>query len=192
MRRMIVIGLGVAIALAACQKKAEPAKSAEEAGAAAPAAAVAPAPPPMRKAGLWTQTVTSEGRSQTMKLCLDEATADKMAISNQAPDQSACARQTVTLISGGFHFESECDTGAGGKTSTTGDATGDFGANYTVKVSSVTTGAQAPSANGRHDAAITAKWEGACPAGMHPGDMQLPNGMTINPTAMAAKMGRRP
>jgi hypothetical protein len=188
MRRMIVIGLGVTIALAGCQKKAEPAKTSET--PAGPAAATAPpAPPPMRKAGLWSQTVTTEGRSQTMKLCLDAAAADKMAISNQAPDQSACAKHTVTPISGGFHFESECDLGPGGKTVTTGDATGDFGASYTVKVASVTTGAEAPSANGHHDAAIEAKWEGACPAGMKPGDMQLPNGMTINPAAMAGSMG---
>lgn len=182
MRRAIVIGMGV-LALAGCQKKSETASVVERHETNVNLAA--PAPPPMRKAGLWTQTLSSAGRTQTMKLCLDAAAAEEMQISNQGP-QSNCAKARVTPAAGGFHFESTCETGAGGKTTSRGDVTGDLAIHYTVKVATETTGSSIAQANGKRKAAIEATWEGACPAGMKPGDMQLPNGMTINPASMGS------
>ena len=35
-----------------------------------------------------------------------------------------------------------------------------------------------------------AKWEGPCPAGMAPGDMQMPNGMVMNVSKMVAGAGK--
>lgn len=187
MRRTLVLSLSLAalspLVLAACQKKTE---TAEAPAAQAPSAAL-PAPgaaaPPARKPGLWSQTVTTAGMSQTMKICFDEATDKRMAVYGQTVDQDRCEKSVVTPIAGGWRFESVCDMGSGGKATTSGTATGDFASRYEVKAVTETTGAQAPQMNGRHEMTLTAAWEGPCPAGMAPGDMQLPGGMTINMNA---------
>ena len=77
MRRVLVLCVGL-LALAACQKKSETAAVGDtpSAAATAPAASLGP---PKRKPGLWTQTVSSGGMTQTMKLCLDEATEAMIA-----------------------------------------------------------------------------------------------------------------
>jgi len=177
MRGVIVLSISV-LAVAGCQKKPEE-KAAAEAGK-APAAASAPMTPPARKPGLWSQTVTTAGVTQTMKICFDEAVDKRMAVYGQAVGQDRCAKNVVTPTAGGWRFESVCDMGSGGTTSTTGEAKGDFSSRYEVKAVTETTGAEAPQMNGRHEMSLTAAWQGPCPAGMKPGDMQLPGGMTIN------------
>lgn len=175
MRGVIVLGLSV-LAVAACQKKPEE-KAAAEAGK-APAAA--PQAPPARKPGLWSQTITTAGMTQTMKICFDAAVDKRMAVHGQAMGKDMCEKNVVTPTAGGWRFESVCDMGSGGRTTTTGEAKGDFQTRYEVKAVTETTGAEAPQMNGRHEMSLTAAWEGPCPAGMKPGDMQLPGGMTIN------------
>lgn len=197
MRRVAVLFASVAlgaVALSACQKKAETAAAAPGEPAAATAAAPAPmAGPPTRKAGLWSQTVQAEGVGQSMKVCLDADTDKKMTVWGQAAGKDACARQSFAPAPGGYSFESECDLGPGGKVVSKGSITGDFGSAYTVKVSSTTTGASMPQANGAHEMTMTAKWEGPCPAGMKGGDVAvtLPGGrqMTINMEQMTAMAG---
>jgi hypothetical protein len=182
MRRAIVLSLSV-LAVAACQKKPEEKAGGEkmgEAGKAPAATASAPMTPPARKPGLWSQTVTTAGVTQTMKICFDAAVDKRMAVYGQAVGQDRCQKNVVTPVAGGWRFESVCDMGSGGKTSTTGEAKGDFASRYEVKAVTETRGAEAPQMNGRHEMALTAAWEGPCPAGMKPGDMQLPGGMTIN------------
>jgi hypothetical protein len=181
MRQVLLLGLGV-LALAGCQKK-----EAAATGEAKTAAAAAPAAPMSmkRKAGLWSQTIATGGMTQTMKLCLDEATDQQMQVTGQAVGKDMCSENTVTPTAGGWSFKSVCSMGQGGGTVTsTGSATGDFNSHYVVKASTVTAGSSMAQANGTHDVSIEATWEGPCPAGMKPGDMQLPGGVTIN----AAKM----
>ena len=183
MRAAIVIGLGV-VALAGCQKKDDAAPSAAQTAEPAAAAPMSMA----RKPGLWTQTVQTEGVSQVIKVCLDAATDKQMQITGQAVGKDMCSENTVTPAPGGFTFRSVCDTGPGGKSVTTGSTSGDLNSNYTVKASTTTTGAQMAQANGTRAVEITAKWEGACPAGMTPGDMQLPGGITVNAAKMMGQM----
>lgn len=137
----------------------------------------APAAPP-RKPGLWSQTIaTGSARPMTMKLCIDAATNAKIsAFGSQAP----ASRQSTSPIPGGWRFQSVCDMGPGGKMTSSGTATGDFNSAYTVKATTVTTGAAHPGGNGTHNMTMTAKWEGACPAGMKGGDMTMPGGMKVN------------
>lgn len=183
MRRAIVLAVSL-LALAACQKK----EGAAATGDAPAAAATAPAMtgPPKRKPGLWTQTVSTQGMTQTMTLCLDEATEAKMTLWGQQANKDICARNVVTPGVGGWSFDSECDMGAAGKVSTKGTASGDFSSKYVVKATSVTTGSSMAQANGTHEMEMTGTWEGACPAGMKPGDMTLPGGVTMNLNAMPA------
>lgn len=181
MRVFAVLGVSL-LALAACSKKTDD-KSAAATGDAAPAAANAPAGPvgpPKRKPGLWAQTVSTAGMTQTSKLCLDEATEAKMSVWGQQMGQDMCARNVITPTAGGWSFDSECTMAGAGTIKTTGTATGDFNSKYVVKATSVTSGSSMAQANGTHQMEVTATYEGPCPAGMKPGDMILPGGMTVN------------
>lgn len=190
MRHVVLLAAGL-LALGACQKKTETAAPAGEAAPAAdavspPASAQASAAAPRRKAGLWKQTVSSQGSTQTMTLCLDDATEAKMTVWGGQVTRNACAKNDIRPAPGGWAFESECDMGGGGKVATKGTATGDFASSYVVKATSVTTGSSIPSANGTSQMEMTGTWQGACPAGMKPGDMTLPGGMTMNLNTIAA------
>lgn len=186
MRRVLVLGVGL-LALAACQKKSETAATTGDAPAASASAPAGPVSPPKRKPGLWTQTVSTGGMTQTMKLCLDEATEAKMTVWGQQASKDICETNTVTPTAGGWTFVSACDMGQAGKVTTTGKATGDFSSKYMIKATSVTTGSTMAQANGTHEMEMTGTWEGACPASMKPGDMTLPNGMTMNLNTLPGK-----
>lgn len=185
MHRVLVLGASL-LALAACQKKPEAAATgdAPAVSASAPAGNVSP---PRRKPGLWSQTVSTGGMTQTMKLCLDEATEARMTVWGQQASKDICAKNQVTPAPGGWTFVSECDMGEAGKVVTTGQATGDFNAKYVIKATSVTTGSSMAQSNGTHEMEMTGTWEGACPANMKPGDMTLPNGMTMNLNTLPRK-----
>lgn len=193
MRRTLVLGVSLfapLLALAACSKKDEAAKT----GDAAPAVATAPAGPmamPSRKAGLWSQTISTGGMDQTMKICFDADTDKKMAVWGQAMgDDNPCSKNSVVPIPGGFKVDSVCDMGPSGTITSTSTVSGDFNSAYKVKVASTTTGATIPQANGSHAVDITAKWEGPCPTGMKGGDLQIagmPAGMKMNLEEMQAQ-----
>jgi hypothetical protein len=190
MRHMIVMALG-ALALAGCQKTEEKAASADGAGTAATASA--PASLGMRKAGLWTQTVSTEGMNQTMKMCMDAASLAEASVAGQDIGKDRCSKQAVTARPGGWSFDSVCETGDGGTVTSKGTATGN-GEGYKMDVTMTTTGSPMPQANRTMNMKMEAKWEGPCPAGMAAGDIQV-NGMTINAGAMKAmkdKMGKAP
>lgn len=181
MRVCAVLGVSL-LALAACSKKADD-KTAAVTGDAAPAAATAPASPiapPKRKPGLWSQTVSTAGMNQTSKICLDEATEAKMSVWGQQMGQDMCAKNVISPTAGGWAFDSECTMTGAGTIKTKGTATGDFNSKYVVKATSVTSGSSMAQANGTHEMEVTGVWEGPCPAGMKPGDMTLPGGMTVN------------
>jgi hypothetical protein len=153
-----------------------PAPSAEET---APFAS-APAFLPKRKPGLWKQTVSASGMVQVSRICLDKDAEARLAIWGAQTGEDICAEQEVRKEAGGWAFNSRCDMGSGGTVVSRGTAKGDFDSNYTVQVQSTTSGASAPQMNGVHTASISSVWLGPCPAGMKPGDMELPNGMKIN------------
>ena len=185
MRVFAVLGVSLlasASLLAACSKKDD--KAAAPTGEAAPTAAASapagPIAPPKRKPGLWSQTVTSQGSTQTMTLCLDEATEAKLTVWGGQATADMCPKNVMTAAPGGFAFESECNLGGAGKIATKGVATGDFNSKYVIKATSVTTGSSMAQANGTHDMEMTGEWKGACPAGAKPGDMTLPGGVTMN------------
>lgn len=189
MRNALTLGVCL-LALAACSKKTD---TAAATGEAKPAAAAAPAPttgPPHRKPGLWAQTIATAGMNQTTKVCLDTDTEAKMTVWGEALGKSTCSKNSFAPAPGGWSFESVCELGAAGTIASKGAITGDFDTAYTMKISSTTTGASAPQANGTHEMTLTAKWEGPCPAGVKGGDIQMtmPDGqtMTINAEQAAA------
>jgi hypothetical protein len=190
MRVLVVLGLS-ALALAACSKKAE--EKAPQAAASASAsggnasASAGPVSMPRRKPGLWSHTMTANGSTQAMQVCIDADTDAKMSVWGQAVGKDMCSKNRIAAAPGGYAFESECDMGSMGHVVSKGAVTGDFNSAYTVKTTSTTTGSSMPQANTTSEMVLTAKWEGACPAGMKGGDITLPGGMKINMEAMTAK-----
>jgi hypothetical protein len=193
MKRVVLVAAASVLALTACSKKADTAANgatsattASAPEASKPAAAMSA---PTRKAGLWEQSMNLGKMTQTMKMCIDEATEQKMkwyATESRAGADNPCTEQSVKpKLGGGWTFHSVCKMGESGTIVSDGDATGDFGSHYTVKVTSVTTGSSMPQANGTHEMTMEGTWKGACPAGMKGGDIQLANGMTFNPTDTA-------
>lgn len=196
MRRALICTVAV-MALAGCGKKetAPPVAGTQASATASAQTAAAPAPltaPPQRRAGLWEQTISSDRMKQSVSMCLDDAFSKKMTLWGQQTGKDPCEKSVVTpRLGGGWTFSSVCDLGPGGRIVSQGVASGDFGSHYTVDVSSTTTGASMPQANGDHKMHMEATWKGACPAAMRAGDMQLSNGMTIN-MADAMDAGGKP
>ena len=180
--RGAAVGVVAALALAACQKKDDATGKGDAASGAPAASASLPADPAQfkRKPGLWNQTMTSDGATQTIKLCTDEATEAKFSLVGQQISEEMCPRNIITPKPGGWTFESECSMGGMGTSVTKGEATGDLNSRYTIKATVVTTGSSMPQANGTSQMEITAVREGDCPTGMKPGDMTLPGGITMN------------
>ncbi|MDZ4369870.1 MAG: DUF3617 family protein [Phenylobacterium sp.] len=184
MRRLFVVtgtGALAAVALAACQQKDETAAKGDAAPA-GPAVAAGPIDPATfkRRPGLWSQTMTSDGTTQVIKLCTDAATEAKFSLVGQQMTDEMCKTNTITPKPGGWTFESECSMGGMGTSVTKGEATGDLNSRYTIKATVVTTGSSMAQANGTSQMEITAVREGDCPASMKPGDMTLPGGITMN------------
>ncbi|MDP1616118.1 DUF3617 family protein [Phenylobacterium sp.] len=194
MRRLsTMMGVGLAVlALTACNRNGdgaqEPASEAAgpaEPGSAASDQATAPAAP-QRKPGLWEQRVSTEGMVQVSRICIDEALEQRLGWWGQQATTEGCEKNLVTRrADGGWQFSSVCDMGSGGKTTTSGVATGDFDTRYVVKAQSSTVGAEAPQMNGTREVNIESAWQGACPEGFRPGDMELPGGIRLNLLDMA-------
>jgi hypothetical protein len=187
-----------ALTLAACSKSAD--KQAAAGGPAGPAgeSSVTPAGAPAaqaditpsRKAGLWEQTLSSERMHQTMRMCVDAATEAKVkwwrSEGRRGDNENNCPEQNISrTLTGGWKIHSVCRS-EGMTVATDGTATGDFGSNYHVELTSVTSGSSIPEANGTHKMSMDAAWKGPCPAGWTGGDVELAGGMRmniINPTA---------
>ena len=180
MRSQVLVCAAALLALGACSKKPEtpgggPTTAAPE--AIKPAAITMPE----RRAGLWEQSMTAEKMSQVTQLCLDETVGKRLSAFGQQASKTPCEKNAVTpKLGGGWEFSSVCDLGAAGRIESHGVATGDLSSHYVVDISSTTTGAAMPQANGDHKMKLEATWKGACPADMRPGDMSMPGGMKIN------------
>ena len=133
--------------------------------------------------------------TQTIKMCVDEATETKArwwSTERRGSGQSDCAEQSVTPTPGGWAFHSVCTSGDGGKVTSDGTATGDFGTHYKVEVTSVTSGSSMAQANGTHKISMEGTWKGPCPAGMKGGDMEMAGGMRISTSGGAPHMETGP
>lgn len=182
---MAAMLVGAALPLTACDRQAS--NETEVAGG-APAVVETPS----RKPGLWKQTMTIEGLNvmQTASLCLDEATDQKVSWWAQQGARGGCDQNEVKKNpDGSWSFSSVCRLEGAMKTTTTGQAVGDFQRAYQVRAETTTENAPIPAMNRTNTVVIDASWEGPCPADMKPGDMVTPQGMklnVLNPPAMPA------
>jgi hypothetical protein len=174
-----------ALALAACNRNDQSDEPSKMAGTVVTPGGPKPTPPQtaQRKAGLWEQRISIEGVDfvQTMRVCLDAATDQKVSWWGDQNARSDCEKNLVSRQTDrNWRFSSVCDMGSGGKVTTSGVASGDFGSKYQVSAETSTAGAAAPQMNGTRKLAIDAKWEGPCPAGMTPGEVELPGGARLD------------
>ncbi len=140
---------------------------------------------PARKPGLWELKMVFEGRQMpatTMKQCTDAA-SDKVMNSNfGGMNQESCSKQDVTKSATGMIIDSVCKFGES-TTATHAVITGSFDSAYSVNITSTRQGGPptpgVPAGAATH-MKIEAKWLGACAAGQKPGDVIMPNGMTMN------------
>jgi hypothetical protein len=118
----------------------------------------------------------------SMKQCTDAASDKVMNAYFGGPAQEACSKQDMTKTATGMIVDSVCKFGEG-TTTTHAVITGDFDSAYTVNVASKREGGRpipGMPADGSSHMTITAKWLGPCAAGQKPGDVTMPNGMTMN------------
>jgi hypothetical protein len=174
-----------AVCLCACHKAPTAAQGAVATGhkPAVSAPSAGPSGFPARKAGLWEQTMSRDGKANMagkMRQCIDATTDAKMASFGRQMGKSACTRQEGSRgLDGGYHFTSSCSMGAMGTVVSTGTAAGDFSSAYKVRIESDITGSTFQAANGHHVTEMAATYLGPCPAGMVAGDIDV-GGMKMN------------
>jgi hypothetical protein len=127
-----------------------------------------------------------DAHAMTSQQCIDDKTDE--AMQRSALEGTAalhCERGPLTKIPGGFESSSVCKT-SHGTVSSKMRVIGDMQSAYHIEVASH----RDPPVGGMADTQTTmeAKWLGACPADMKPGDMRV-NGMTMH---LGAGLGGMP
>lgn len=182
MVRLALTMTAAVLVLGACGKKDDKAEqAAKPAAAVAAKASAGSVGVPQRKAGVWKQTITMGEFVQKSRICLDQASEAKLSAFGGQAAKDRCPQMNITpKAGGGWSFTSVCDVGAGGTTTTKGEITGDFNTQYRMEAQVTTEGADAPQMNGARTMVMEAVWEGACPAGFAPGEMELTTGQRVN------------
>ena len=180
--RMIVAAVTPMVLLCACS---EP-KPAEDR-----AAATLPTETPVRKPGLWRQTVQIDDRGlETVELCIDAASDAKLAWWGQPGLAERCSTtDMMRRADGAWRFHFVCSPREGVQITTNGSAVGDFQSRYQLKSEITTRGAQAAGAAGTRLIALDAEWTGPCRSGMAPGDLERADGQKINLLELAKSQG---
>ena len=203
MRPIVVVALVSVVALGAAgcgrrdrqeQPPAPAPQDQADANETASAPAAAAAGIPRRKPGLWEMTMSMAGEDMppvVSRVCLDEATESRLAIWGGQVTTDMCEKNAVTRRpDGSIQFSSVCDMGSGGRTTTTGTATGDLTSDYVVKVRTSTVGALTPQMNRTTDMTIASRRVGACEPGQKGGDMMMPGGVVVNMNDVPRPAGR--
>jgi hypothetical protein len=184
--RVAVIFALSAMTLAACHKAPPPPPVA--ATVAKPAAAMAPAQSlPARQPGLWSITISendSPDVPQAQQLCLDALTDQHLGVLGNDLSGDKCKKTVSRTADGGWGIIAQCDMGTGGVDEYSGQISGDFTQDYTLKVRSQTTGAALPQMNRVTNYTVVAKHTGACAADQAPGDV-VSDGVKLNLFDMA-------
>ena len=133
---------------------------------------------PHRKPGLWEMTshsATSESSEITRRICLDKESEGLLNRQAVASGQEACAKVEMHSTGNQFTATAVCSMGSVKMTS---EATTTF-VSDTASTTKVHTTFDPPLAGrSQFDTHDEAKWLGACPADMKPGDMILKTGGT--------------
>jgi len=144
-----------------------------------PAGQARAAPPmPYSKSGLWIiDQHTEAGRTYRSKMCTDPASQAAMLRAGAGLSAQMCTKQDTTAAGAQVTIDAVCHIGPSTLTSkTVVTYTGDSAFHV------VSDGAFSPAFMGKAKTHSTmdARWSGACPAGMAPGDMIGPTGVKLH------------
>lgn len=136
--------------------------------------------PPMR-AGLWQVTMTAKPADgappRITTICLDASVQKEMMQFSQGVMRGLCSRNDIRVSGGTVTGDAECQiAGSHAITHSVMQFSGDT--SYHTEAHA----AYDPPLYGHAstDSVIDGRHTGPCPAGVSPGDMQLPGGRTIN------------
>lgn len=136
---------------------------------------------PVRKNGLWEVTLRSDTpgphRGQTVQQCTS-VEVEPIVLMSLLPGQENCREVKASRRSGrlkeGYDIRTVCyvhGSRVDGHMELLGDLQSSYEGRFSVKF------ANGP---GRAPGAFEGRWLGACKPGQRPGDMVLPNGVTVN------------
>lgn len=143
--------------------------------------AVAEYPVPVRQPGLWRQVMVLEGQDGPLviKLCIDKATDAQMSWWGPAARRNCRSDSMVRRADGSWSFDSDCQAANGARVVRSGVVVGDFDVRYQLEATTTISGVDDPMISGTRKISIDAERLGSCPAGLRPGDMELPNGVRV-------------
>jgi hypothetical protein len=159
--------------------------------------AAAPIALPARRGGYWEIRVVygaSAGASEMLlHACIDAATDKAMMEAGTSAMQSMCSRREMTRDGDAYVWDTECTMGPL-KTTSHVVIAGDFQSKYTMTMPGAVSGLPATGGADKEPTKTVmtqnAKWLAAdCPAGVKPGDMQMPAGITVNANDMIKSLG---
>jgi len=133
---------------------------------------------PARKSGEWQIVMQVAGHTITTQQCVDAATDKEMMQSGFAKAGEDCSSVKQSQDGSTITIDAKCTIG-GMQTQTHAVVTGDFQSAYTVDAVSDITGGP-PQMPKHSEVKQNVSWVGACPAGMEPGDIEMPGGMKMN------------
>lgn len=146
--------------------------------------------PPLRP-GLWEATTAAPNRSQprplVTRLCIGEQTQRHILEQLAVAMPKMCSRNQYGMHGGRFVTDSSCTLGAStieGRTQTT------FIRDTAYRTEVVGRVGQTGRVAETQRTVIDARHVGRCPVGMKPGDMVLPNGLTLNLVQLSAVLAR--
>jgi hypothetical protein len=135
---------------------------------------------PARKAGLWQVDMTMPGGQmppQQMKMCIDASTDAEMQKLGATAAQGMCTRSDINRSGNTVTVNSVCKMGP---TQATTQAITRFAGDAAYHTD-INTKFDPPMAGHAESAMVQdAKWIGACPADMQPGDLLMGNGTKMN------------
>jgi Protein of unknown function (DUF3617) len=135
---------------------------------------------PQRKTGMWVVTSRSPAGdmpSHEVRMCIDASTDAMMANLGTNMMQGACSRNDIKRDSAVVTVNTTCKVGQM-QTSTTAVTRFSGDTAYHTDINTTFN----PPMMGHASAVVAqdAKWTGACPADMKPGDMVMPDGTKMN------------
>lgn len=138
---------------------------------------------PQRKSGLWEMTTQAEttragkGGPMTMQMCIDQKSDTQWVQMGSGMQKDTCSKQDYKIEKSQITVDSICKVGQSTATTKT-VITGNYDSAYRVESQST----YEPPMAGRKEGKVVmdVKWLGPCKAGQRPGDMIMPNGMTMN------------
>ncbi len=120
----------------------------------------------------------AQGRG--VRVCLDAARDGHLWMFGDGGASARCSRDIRRDPAGAYHFASICKIGGQAVVSSTGVATGDFASAYEVRSVMTVSGAPLAELDGRHDLHLVARYRGACPAGVEPGQVVVGHGLKVD------------